>query len=100
MSNELLFLRGTELLQQVALGPRAIQVGSSPDCDVALDHPLVPPRAYLIEERAGTVWLYSAEYGGGVRSDVVVVPLFNLTLPHNSFVKDLLTDEKPIASYI
>jgi pSer/pThr/pTyr-binding forkhead associated (FHA) protein len=58
MSNELLFLRGSELLRQVALGPRAIQVGSSPDCDVALDHPLVPPRAYLIEERAGTVWLH------------------------------------------
>ena len=53
MTNELVFLSGSRVLRQVVLGPKAIEVGSSPECDIALEHPLVPPRAYLIEERAG-----------------------------------------------
>ena len=63
MTNELVFLSGSRVLRQVVLGPKAIEVGSSPECDIALEHPLVPPRAYLIEERAGTVWLYDLSRG-------------------------------------
>jgi transcriptional regulator with AAA-type ATPase domain len=58
MTNELIVYRGPEIFEQIVLGPQAIEVGSASDCDLTLDHPQVPPRAYLIQERGGTVWLH------------------------------------------
>jgi transcriptional regulator with AAA-type ATPase domain len=64
MANQIFVLSGDQVLQQRQLGADAVQVGSSADCDVRLDHPEVPPRAYLIQERAGTVWLHDLERAG------------------------------------
>jgi transcriptional regulator with AAA-type ATPase domain len=64
MTNELFVLSGADVVAQRALGSEAVQVGSASDCDVRLDHPHVPPRAYLVQERAGTVWLHDLSRPG------------------------------------
>jgi DNA-binding NtrC family response regulator len=57
MMNKLALFRDGELVEERVLSERALELGSAKTADVVLDDPDVPPRAYLIQARSGTVWL-------------------------------------------
>ncbi len=57
--NTILLYRNEELLSRVLLGDLAVEVGPSPNADLAVDAPDV--RALLIQPRGGTVWIFELD---------------------------------------
>ena len=58
MMNTLMLLRGADCADERVLDDRPIEIGSAPSCDVVVDDPDVPKRAYLVHARGGTVWIF------------------------------------------
>ncbi|MET0339571.1 MAG: sigma 54-interacting transcriptional regulator [Polyangiales bacterium] len=58
MMNKLVLLRDGTAIDARLLGDRALEVGSASSCDLVVDEPDLAPRAYLVQARGGTVWLY------------------------------------------
>jgi transcriptional regulator with AAA-type ATPase domain len=58
MEHRLALFHGQSSLGEWALADDPLEVGSSASADIHVDHPALPARAYLIEARGGTVWLY------------------------------------------
>jgi MoxR-like ATPase len=58
MTNSLLLLRDGAVLTERVLAADAVEIGSAPSCDLVVDEPALPLRAYLVQARGGTVWLY------------------------------------------
>jgi hypothetical protein len=61
MTNTLTLLRDGAPLAVRALGDSAVEIGSAPSCDLVVDDPVVPARAYLVQARGGTVWLFDLQ---------------------------------------
>ena len=57
-SDELCLLRGSEVIQTFPLETRAVEVGSSADCDISVHDPAVAHRAFLVVPRGGTLHVY------------------------------------------
>jgi transcriptional regulator with AAA-type ATPase domain len=56
MGNTLSLLRDGASIAERTLGAEAVEIGSAPDCDWVVED--LPARAYLVQARAGTVWLF------------------------------------------
>jgi DNA-binding NtrC family response regulator len=57
MMNKLALFRDDQLVEERVLTERALELGSAKGADLVLEDPTLPPRAYLVQARAGTVWL-------------------------------------------
>jgi DNA-binding NtrC family response regulator len=57
MKNKLALFRDNQLVEERVLTERALELGSAKGADLVLEDPSLPPRAYLVQARAGTVWL-------------------------------------------
>jgi DNA-binding NtrC family response regulator len=57
MKNKLALFRDAQLIEERVLDDKALEIGSSSDADLVVDDAFVPPRAYLVQERGGTVWV-------------------------------------------
>jgi DNA-binding NtrC family response regulator len=55
--------RGEQLLTQVALGERALEVGTASGCDLVVDDPDLSARHWLAMRRLGTVVAYDVSLG-------------------------------------
>ncbi len=55
MVNSLSLLRDGAPIAEHVLGEEALEIGSARDCDWVVED--LPPRAYLVQARGGTVWL-------------------------------------------
>ncbi|HEX6244949.1 MAG TPA: sigma 54-interacting transcriptional regulator, partial [Polyangiales bacterium] len=58
LNNKVALYCDGQLVTERVLGEGALEIGSSSGADFVLDEPDVPPRAYLVQARGGTVWLY------------------------------------------
>jgi pSer/pThr/pTyr-binding forkhead associated (FHA) protein len=58
MTNTLLVMRDGAVTYERALGEEALEVGSAPTCDLVIEDDALPARAYLLQARGGTVWLF------------------------------------------
>jgi DNA-binding NtrC family response regulator len=58
MINKLALFREKQLVAERVLGDGALEIGSSRTADFVLDEPCLPARAFLVQARAGTVWLF------------------------------------------
>lgn len=58
LSDVLCLSRAGERVRTFPLGPHALEVGSHPDCDIAVHARGVPSRALLVLPARGTVYLY------------------------------------------
>ena len=61
MTNSLLLLCDGITIEERALADDALEVGRAPSCDLVVDEPDVPERAYLVHARGGTVWLFDLQ---------------------------------------
>lgn len=66
LSDVLCLSRGDERVRTFPLGTRALEVGSHPDCDIALHARGVPGRALLVLPAGGTVYLYDLATAPGL----------------------------------
>jgi transcriptional regulator with AAA-type ATPase domain len=57
MMNKLALFRDGQLVEERVLSERALELGSAKGADLVLEDPNLPARAYLVQARAGTVWL-------------------------------------------
>ncbi len=58
MTNKLLLFRGNVLLRELLLSAEAVEIGSSSHCDLVVEDPELPRRAWLVHARGGTVWAF------------------------------------------
>jgi transcriptional regulator with AAA-type ATPase domain len=57
MKNKLALFRDAQLIEERVLDDQALEIGSCSDADLVVDDAFVPPRAFLVQARGGTVWL-------------------------------------------
>src|SRR5262249_53730447 len=57
--------RGEQLLRQVVLGERPLELGRGPGCDVTLDDPELAERHWLAVRRLGSAVAYDVSCGKG-----------------------------------
>jgi DNA-binding NtrC family response regulator len=57
MENKLALFRDAQLIEERVLDHQALEIGSSRHADFVVEDAAVPPRAYLVQARGGTVWL-------------------------------------------
>ncbi|MGB5811336.1 MAG: sigma-54-dependent Fis family transcriptional regulator, partial [Polyangiales bacterium] len=60
-------VRGSEHVHSFPLGDAALEVGSDPSCDVTLQAPAVPSRAWLVVPAGGTVHVYDLQRSAALR---------------------------------
>ncbi|MEY4509811.1 MAG: hypothetical protein RLZZ450_1933 [Pseudomonadota bacterium] len=65
MTNSLVLLRDGIPIEERPLADDALEVGRGPSCDLVVDDTGVPERAYLVQARGGTVWLFDLEHTRG-----------------------------------
>ncbi|MDB4972186.1 MAG: Response regulator of zinc sigma-54-dependent two-component system [Myxococcaceae bacterium] len=58
MTNSLVLMRDGVELTCRALGDEPIEIGSAATCDLVVEDLALPARAYLVQARGGTVWLF------------------------------------------
>jgi DNA-binding NtrC family response regulator len=67
MDDTLKLYRGDQLLTQIALGERPLELGSGSGCDITLDDPELAERHWLAMRRLGTVVAYDVSGGRGAK---------------------------------
>jgi DNA-binding NtrC family response regulator len=58
MINKVALFCDQQLVAERVLAESALEIGSSRTADFVLDEPTLPARAFLVQARAGTVWLF------------------------------------------
>ncbi len=58
MTNILRLFRGNVLLRELCLSTEAVEIGSSSHCDLVVEDPDLPRRAFLVQPRGGSVWSF------------------------------------------
>ena len=66
LEDVLCLCRGDRPIRTFALGPRALEVGSHPDCDIVVHADPVPDRALLVQPHGGTVVVYDLRRAPGL----------------------------------
>ncbi len=74
LSEVLCLSRGDERLRTFALGTEPLEVGSHPDCDIAVHASGVCSRAFLVLPAGGTVYVYDLVSSPGL-GDCTVMPI-------------------------